>query len=211
MRYRTRTPGTEEVVPWRIMGMVKGTSLTYDPPQPGAPATLDVGQVVEFSSAGPFDVSSQDSAHPFYLAAHMTGGAPIPKTLGDPETVNVVPPAQYLSHYVFFTDPTYGETNLVVVQGKDASGNYPPVTLDCLGGALTGWQPVGSSGYQFTRVDLQTGHAPVGNCDNGLHTMTSAAPFGLTVWGFDNAVSYAYPAGASIRPINKVVVPPVLQ
>jgi hypothetical protein len=38
--------------------------------------------------------------------------------------------------------------------------------------------------------------------------MTSAAPFGLTVWGFDAEVSYAYPAGASVQPINAVVVSP---
>jgi len=31
---------------------------------------------------------------------------------------------------------------------------------------LQGWQPIGGSGYQFTRIDVQTMHAPVGNCDN---------------------------------------------
>jgi hypothetical protein len=51
--------------------------------------------------------------------------------------------------------------------------------------------------------------AKVGGCDNGRHEMTSAGPFGITVWGFDNSVSYAYPAGASIKPINSIVVPPV--
>ena len=34
-------------------------------------------------------------------------------------------------------------------------------------------------------------------------------PFGITVWGYDSASSYAYPAGASVKPINTVVVPPV--
>jgi hypothetical protein len=51
--------------------------------------------------------------------------------------------------------------------------------------------------------------AKVGACDNGRHEMTSAGPFGITVRGFDNSESYAYPAGASIKPINNVVVPPV--
>jgi hypothetical protein len=36
--------------------------------------------------------------------------------------------------------------------------------------------------------------------------MNSDAPFGVTVWGWDRAVSYAYPAGAAVKPINNVVV-----
>jgi hypothetical protein len=207
VRYRTRTPPTEESVPWRIMGFVDGTTLTYDPPQTGAPPTLKVGQVVEFESTGPFDVKSQDVNHPFYLAAHMTGGG-LANGSGDPETVNVTPPAQYLEKYIFFTDPTYSDTNLVLVQGKDSTGVYQPVTLDCIPAPLTGWQSIGTSGYQYTRIDVQVSGAPVGACNNGLHTMSSKAPFGITVWGFDQYVSYAYPAGASVKPINNVVVPP---
>jgi hypothetical protein len=46
--------------------------------------------------------------------------------------------------------------------------------------------------------------------------MKSVAPFAVTVWGwggystkiYSGFVSYAYPAGASIQPINEVVIPP---
>ena len=57
----------------------------------------------------------------------------------------------------------------------------------------------------------------VGNCSNGRHEMKSDAPFGVTVWGWGSKaamgvgtklVSYAYPAGASIQPINDVTVLP---
>jgi len=212
VRYRTRT-STEESVPWRIMGVVNGTQLTYDPPQTGAPATLTLGQLVEYTAPGPFHVKSQDAAHPFYMAGHMTGGslATLTPGDGDPETVNIVPPAQYLESYIFFTDPTYSETNLVLTRGPTSTGTYADVTLDCLTSAVTGWQAIGGSGFQYTRVDLQVGHAAVGGCDNGLHSIKSTSPFGITVWGFDQYVSYAYPAGASVRPINNVVVPPTPQ
>jgi hypothetical protein len=210
--YRTRdSDHTPETVPWRIMGMVKGTTLTYDPPVAGAPASLDVGQLVEFSTSSPFVVTSQDAMHPFYLAGHMTGFSAVtnnPQGLGDPETVNVLPPEQFLSSYLFFTDPTYGETNLVLVRGPASDGKYKDVQLDCLGGApIVEWTPIGASGLEYTRVDLQAGGFPVGPCDNGLHTITSDSPFGLTVWGWDAYVSYAYPAGGSAKPINTVVVP----
>jgi hypothetical protein len=123
---------------------------------------------------------------------------------------------------VFFTDPTYSETNLVLVRVKGPSG-FADVTLDCLG-VLGGWQPLGAAGqYQYTRVDLvRHNFQPQGSCNNGRHEISSKQPFGLTVWGWGSAetgslgvgfytqyVSYAYPAGAGVAPINTVEVPAV--
>jgi hypothetical protein len=229
VRYRSRTTAYEESVPWRLVGAVDGTVLTFDPPdQPGAPRTLSAQQLAEFDAPGPFVVSSQDSAHPFYLASYMTGGEPFDGT-GDPDFVNVVPPAQYLPRYTFFTDPTYPETNLVLVRAKDPStGVMPDVTLDCAG-LVGGWSPVGASGkYEYTRVDLSTGDfQSVGGCSNGVHVITGSPPtaaFGVTVWGWGNDitwpvtgdednplytgwVSYGYPAGANFAKINSAVLP----
>jgi hypothetical protein len=195
---------------------VDGTKLTWAPAPPaGAPATLDLGQVVDFDATGPFVVSSQDAAHPFYLAGYMTGGGAFAGQ-GDPEWVNVVPPAQYLRSYVFFTDPTYPETSLVVVRKRSAQGQFAEVQLDCAG-ALSGWQPLGP--HEYTRVDLVTGDFEgVGGCSSGKRRMWSDAPFGVTVWGWGtwhaelmghptSWVSYAYPAGMSVVPINDVVIP----
>jgi hypothetical protein len=233
VRYRSRDPtGAEESVPWRIVGVVDGTVFTYEPaPPPGAPLGLDAQRLGEFFDPGPFVVRSQDAAHPFYMASYMTGGELYDGT-GDPEFVNVVPPAQYLPRYTFFTDPTYPETNLVVVRARDqASGVMPDVTLDCAG-VLTNWARVGTSGtYEMTRVDLSTGDFQgVGGCDNGVHTIVSNPPsalFGVTVWGWGNNVtwppdntaedeanpkftrwvSYGYPAGANFKPLSKAVLP----
>jgi hypothetical protein len=241
VRYRNRVDGNEEAPPWRLIGAVDGTVLTYDPPIVNAPASIDEGQVVEFVASGPFVVKSQDAAHPFAFMAHMTGCCSLPggpnTTLpggvagcwayggpngcaGDPESVNVIPPAQYLASYVFFTDPTYPETNLVFVRRKALDGTFKDVNLDCAG-ALSGWQPVNGAGdYEYTLFDLvRHDFQKQGSCDNGGHRATSDAPFGLTVWGwgtketratfFSEAVSYAYPGGASVQPINNVVVTPV--
>jgi hypothetical protein len=228
VHYRDRFPNVPESTPWRIVGAIDGTNLTYEPGPPnGAPTSLSSRQVVEFATDAPFVVKSQDDKHPFYMSAHMTGGQTVDPTeadgRGDAEFVNVVPPQEYLSSYVFFTDPTYPETNLVVVRNKGPSG-FNDVTLDCAG-TLTGWLPVGTSGsYEYTRVDLATGNWGPGTngCNNGRHEIKSNGPFGLTVWGWGSGitgdglgngaytqwVSYAYPAGASVQPINTVVVPP---
>jgi IgGFc binding protein len=209
--------GMAENPPWRLVGAVDGTALTYEPVTPfGAPTALGRGQAVTFRTAEPFVVRSQDADHPFYLAGYMTAGADH-LGLGDPEFVNVVPAAQYPSSYVFFTDPTYPITSLVVVRSREPGGLFADVTLACAG-VLGGWQPIGASDYEYTRVKLTDGFfEPQGSCDNGRQEMTSAAPFGVTVWGwgtlkqngdpYADYVSYAYPAGAVVQPINDVEVP----
>ena len=154
VRYRARRNRGDESVPWRIVGAVNGTKLTYEPSAPvGAPAQIGSQQVVEFDSPGPFVVRAQDDLHPFYLAQYMTGGQIAPEALdplngeGDPEYLNVTPPGQFLPRYTFFTDPTYPETNLTVVRVKDAaSGLFPDVALDCAG-TLGGWAALGTSGH----------------------------------------------------------------
>ncbi len=226
VRYRNRFAGQEETVPWRLVGGVDGTTLTYSPSAPpGAPTTLMQGQVAEIDSPGQFFVQSQDSAHPFYMSGYMTGCGTVDPGFedcrGDPEFVNIVPPEQYLSAYTFFTDPTYPETNLVLTR-EAVNGSFADVTVDCAG-TITGWTPIDSADtMEYARLDLVTGNfMGVGNCDNGLHTASSAQPFGLVVWGWGSAatgpapdgnpngtmaVSYAYPAGAGIKQINSVVI-----
>jgi hypothetical protein len=231
VRYRNRGDnGPEETPPWRMLGAVDGTVLTWQPSTPqGAPTTLSKGQIVQFQAAGPFTVASQDAQHPFFMSGHMSGCETyfsVQDCRGDAEFVDLVPPAQWLSTYTFFTDPTYPETNLVVVRGKQ-NGVFQDVSLDCAG-TLTGWQPVDPGDtYEYTRIDLvRHDFIQQGKCDNGRHEMKSNAPFGLTVWGwgsaetggayripqapgfYTQAVSYAYPAGMKVAPINSVVVPP---
>jgi hypothetical protein len=246
VRYRSRKPGTNESTRWRIVGVVNGTTLSFDPaPPPGAPTgPIGQGDVIEIDDSGPWVVSSQDSSHPFYFAQYMTGGSNVDPDAssiyngaGDPEFVNVISPSQYLPAYTFFTDPTYPETNLVIVAVLDtATSSFPTVNLDCAG-MLTGWQPLGTKGkYQFTRVDLSTGNFEGQNgCNNGVHTLTASLPspeggppgdtplVGVTIWGwgsgatlaaddesspnFTKWVSYAYPAGANISKLNSVIVP----
>src|SRR5437762_6239413 len=111
-----------------------------------------------FDASGPFVVKSQDDKHPFLFAGYMTGCEVIGQTTplgctGDPEFVSLIPPDQFLASYVFFTDPTYPDTNLVFTRKKTAAGTFEDVDLDCVG-KLSGWAPIGSSDYEYTRVDL---------------------------------------------------------
>lgn len=218
--YETRRKDLQpEEISYRIVGSFEGTVLTYDPAVPGAPGSVGQGQVVDFKVTGPFRVASQDADHPFAIAqimdtANIPGGtregatAPgYPPLLGDEEFVIMVPPDQFLSSYVFFTDPAYPTTSLAVTRVK-APGGFQDVTLDCLG-TLVGWQPVGKDGrFQVTTVDLMRADVGVNGCKNGRHTATSAGPFGIVVWGLDSYSSYAYPAGGNAAKLSDVTVPP---
>jgi hypothetical protein len=216
--YRPRV-AAETSTYWRIIGAVDGTTLTYSSAV-GGPTTINKGQQVIFQTGQPFTVESQDNDHPFMLFTYMTGSKALQEGYGDPDFVTSVPPEQYLKSYVFFTDPTYPETNLVMVRAKGTDNQFHDVNLDC-GGVVTGWAPIGNGDYEFARRDLTTGNfTNVNGCSTGRHEIKSDAPFGLWVWGwgtpltgpggsgggiFTANVSYGYPGGMNVAPINAVI------
>jgi IgGFc binding protein len=59
MKHKNRT-SYDQQPPW-LVGAVDGTTLTFDPPVLGAPVTLGRGQLAQFTTAGNFTVTSQDS------------------------------------------------------------------------------------------------------------------------------------------------------
>jgi hypothetical protein len=195
---------------YRIFGTVDGTQLTYDPPNvAGNQNSVGLGGYLEIRSDVPFTVHSQDDQHPFAMFTYMSGaGEQGEGGWGDADFVRLVPPAQYMTHYVFFTDVTYPFTMLTVVRTKK-DGAFQDVYLDCAG-VIGGWQDVGD--YQIGYVKLVDHFNPVGMCNNGVHTMDSTAPFGVYVWGWGSEdtntgwVSYGYPAGEGVLPINDVVI-----
>lgn len=215
-----REPYAGEPRVYRIFGAVNETHLTYDPPNAGPP-TVNANAMLEIRTATPFTVRSQDSDHPFSMFTYMTGAGVnagdegydpnFTGGFGDADFVRLPPPAQYMTHYVFFTDVTYPFTVLTVVRKKH-EGVFEDVTLDCAG-AITSWQPVGSGAdYEIAYVKLVDHFNAVGNCNNGVHSMDSTGAFGVWVWGWGSEdtstgwVSYGYPAGEAVLPINDVVI-----
>lgn len=228
--YRPRVAAADgELMPYRFVAARDGTVLDYDPGiPPGAPTMMSAGQVVTFYTGvnQAFVVRTQDTEHPIYVAAYMTGGGPPTvgepdavgsqdaQGAGDPEFVNVIPAGQYESAYSFFADPTFLETSLVVIRGK-ATGKLEDVWLDCAGQNLTGWQPIGTRGnYEYVRVDLMRNGGPGQSfgdhvCTSGLQRMHSAGAFTATIWGWAPYASYAYPGGSALRKLVPTPLPDV--
>jgi len=211
-----RRDGTPENYFYRIVAAVDGTALTYEPSRPQeAPTTLAAAETARFTTGEPFVVRSQDDEHPISVYAYMSGfqvleGASEEPAEGDPEFTYVIAAEQYLDRYVFFVDPSYRSSHLVVIRSRTPNKDFQPVILDCAG-PLDGWQPVGTEGkYEFTRIRLTKSHVnlPIGDrvCGPGRHEIESAGPFNVTVWGTDSAASYAYPSGMGIRTLNSVPI-----
>lgn len=195
--------GQPEDPRWRFMSAVNDTKLTFDPPIPAFPlgthraAAQDVTNFVE---AQPFVVRSQDDAHPFYAWGYMTGGANHLEQ-GDPDFYNLIPTGQFLPEYRFYTDPTYGNTELLFVRRGKAT-----VTLEC-SGPVQDFQPIGDGKYEYARVPLRRAKVATGPCKDGTHHAFSDTPFGLTVVGYDRYASYMFPAGMSAKTITGAFVP----
>ncbi|MDC0715779.1 IgGFc-binding protein [Nannocystis bainbridge] len=205
-----------ESVPYRMVGVVDDTALTWDPSAPpGAPTALAAGQVVQFETTSFFSVRSQDPEHPFLFSQYMsgTGGVTRPGCspnqscgLGDEEWVSLLSARQFQNRYIFFTDPTYATTNLVIVRASEG-GVFADVKVECLG-TVGGWMPVGGQGeFEVAHVDLERGNVPAAGCGTSRHLAESDGPFGVVVWGTDSAASYGYPAGSDISKINEVTLP----
>ncbi len=204
---RSRTVADESMT-YRIVGTVDGTDLTFDPPIAAAPKSVTSGGVSTFDARGGFTVTSQDNSHPFLIAQIMGGSSVSSTSLGDEEYVNVLPPAQFLSKYVFFSDPSYPDTRLAIVRVKGNNG-FADVEIAC-SGKVSGWKAMGSGGkYEMASVQLVEASVGVAGCSNGPQSAKSDAPFGVVVWGMARDSSYAYPAGGNAAGINEVVVPVV--
>jgi len=186
VRPRNRFAEKDESTPWHLVGLADGTELEYEPSAPeGAPRQLRAGQIAQFRSSQPFVVRSQDERHPFYAAAMMESCRVYgtdDDCRGDPDVVTITPTSRFGQRAAFFTDPSYPETNLVIVRA--ISGTVvPDVELDCVP-KVEGWEPVGPR-FEFARVDLSRGDFEAqGQCNNGAHVIRSAGAITATVWGW---------------------------
>ena len=186
--FAARSPAQVDV--WRIVGGAPDVLVTTDPPQPGYGAfTLHEGTSATFTSAEAFVVQASGpilvghfmtgSAHPgFVKACGHTG-------IGDPAFTLAPPAQQFLAEYTVLTPPGYAESYVNVVARPDAA-----VTVD--GTVVSGLTPVADGAWAVARH-------PVGP---GVHTVTGDSKLGLTAYGYDCDVSYAYPGGLRLQALS---------
>ncbi len=171
----------------RIVATQANTTLNFDPPPQGVvnPVTLNnAGDVYEIAQR-PEDFLV--TANHKILVAHFMEGQDAGGGSGDPAYTLAVATDQYRTSYVFHA-PTNYESNFVNITAPDGV----TVTLD--GTPVTGFTPVGATGFSIARV-------PLSNGANGNHNATSSEPFGISVYGYGQYTSYWYPGGLDLATI----------
>ncbi len=166
----------------RVIATTDGTTITYDPPQPGAPAALaKAGDYAEVQTDKDFQISANFKiAVAEYMLGQQAGGG-----TGDPATTISVPTLQYRSSYSF-PAPTNYQSNFANITAPAGA----KIKID--GVDVAGFVAIGATGFSIARVQLS-------NAGDGDHTITGDQNFGVQVYGYGQYTSYWYPAGLDLK------------
>lgn len=180
----------------RIVATQPNTTLTYDPPQAGAPTAIaNPGDFVQIARQA---ASYMITANHKILVAQYGQGSTTGGATGDPDIALAVPVEQYRSFYLFHA-PTNYTTNYVDITAPVGA----TVMLD--GAPVTSFTPIGTTGYALARVN------PLGNGpgNDGNHSITGSQPVGIQVYGYGMDTSYWYPGGLNLElvPVGRLVQP----
>ena len=170
-------PGGSGLAPtkYRIVALENNTSLTFDPAVTSAP-TLNAGDFYEFETDSSFVVTGSSR---IYVTQTMLGQDELGTAIGDPAMGSGIPWLQVRNEYDFLTPSTFTENwvNVVAPAGQGLLDGSP----------VSGFQAIGSTGYEVARVSLSAGG----------HHMESGdgSGFGITTYGYAEYTSYLYPGG----------------
>jgi IgGFc binding protein len=209
----------DEPEDWRIVADQDGTVVHTSLPVPDDLLTLDRGQAATFESTGDFTVQASRpiSLGQFPVGQQATG---IPSTLpdgsrppgGDPSSIMVPPVEQWRQDYLILVPDKYAFDFLLLAAPSTARIRYDGLdledALDCEYHPA-GNLPIGPDGLDLQYVAIRCplskpSTTGPGVQDDGVHylTTTTGDHFGLVVWGWDSYVSYGYPGGTNVSPIN---------
>jgi hypothetical protein len=170
----------------RIIATLGGTTtLTFEPAQAGAPASISgLGSYVEMpQTSNSYRVTgSQKILVAQYMEGQSAGG-----NAGDPAMAVAVPTEQYRKDYLFHA-PTNYSTNFVNITAPTGT----TVTLDGVAVAAGSFSAIGATGFSFASVALS-------NAGNGNHSIKAPSKAGITVYGYGQYTSYWYPGGLDLN------------
>jgi len=180
----------------RIVGTANATTLAYNPSPTISsgtlPTTLNAGQVGVFETSTPFQVTASPSTNPILVATYMEGSQNYGGGVlnGDPAMSTSVATAQFRNKYAFTAPNNYYVNWVSVIAPTNNS-----VTIDTTTIAANQFTAIGTSGYGYYYYGICNG-----NCGSvsSNHNASSAAPFGIQVYGYGSYTSYWYPGGLNL-------------
>ena len=172
----------------RIMAQKANTTVTFTPaPASGTCGTLGPGQFCEVKIQGDTEITASDPVlvgH--YLEASIwqdpLGGSSVGN--GDPSMAIAVPTEQFRTDYTILVPSQY-------------AANYLSIAAAATGGVTVDMTPVtlapypGGGTHRGARLMVAAGQ----------HTIHCADGCGVTVYGYDSAVSYMFAGGLDLKQI----------
>ena len=195
---------------WRILAAEDGTKVTTIPQvkdpkgKPIYVPVLNKGEWFEIETRQGFEIVARfaDNTPAPIMVGHFMASehAPDPNSVGpqpgdagtgDPAFLLAIPTEQWRSDYAFLTPDKYAQNFISIAAPKDAK-----VTLDGTPVAPDFWENL-SNKYKKTRIFVA----------EGAHTVKADKPVAVDVYGYDQYVSYGYPAGLDLKDLKLVKEP----
>jgi hypothetical protein len=173
----------------RVVAAEADTTLRYEPAITGLPTSIaGRGDFVELvlDRADLYIEADKKVLVVEYLESEEVVGVDD----RNPNMSVAVPVQQFRTDYLFHAPTNYEQSYVNIVAPMGAT-----VTLD--GDAVTGFTPIGASGFGVVRVQLT-------HDTGGTHTASGDEPFGISVYGYGEDTSYRYPGGLDLEPIELI-------
>ncbi|MEC9072897.1 MAG: IgGFc-binding protein, partial [Myxococcota bacterium] len=190
--FQKRSPAQVDI--WRVMAGDNDVTVTTTPAVPGYETfKLQRGGWLQFASGDSFVI---DADGPIMVGNYLTGssypgsviecqntGIGNDTAIGDPAFTLAAPSKRYLDQYAVLTPTGYLENYLNVIVPNGAIIQIDGAPLNSVA------TPIPGTDYGIIQELVQP----------GVHTVVGSVPFGLTAYGYDCDVSYAYPGGLKLQ------------
>ncbi|MFT7623426.1 MAG: hypothetical protein ACI9WU_002609, partial [Myxococcota bacterium] len=190
--FKPRSPDQFDI--YRVMAGSTDVLVETNPPiagyekfllQPGGYVTFQTSKHFEVKASGRIQVGHYmiGSSYPGHLQTCKKSG------IGDPAFTMAVPTQQFLAEYTVLTPPGYAENyiNIMAPAGADVLVDGLPLP------------PTSPLKQVAPGLDWGVAQHPV---TTGVHTITAKKKIGLTAYGYDCDVSYAYPGGLRLLSLD---------
>jgi hypothetical protein len=204
-------PRNQEQDVYRIIAAENNTQVTTIPPQTSIPV-LNQGEWVDFESTENFEVIAKKPimVGQFLASEHApdpnVNGVPQPGDagIGDPAFILLVPVEQFRQDYVFLAPNKY-ELDYATVIAPEGAGVWfdcpdilpQDIEANCVPLDPDEFELFGTGEYMTTKFKVE----------DGVHSIYSDQPTAVYVYGYDQYVSYGYPAGLNIQDLGLIKEP----
>jgi hypothetical protein len=170
----------------RFVGVAEAAEVTTTLPAPDDMFTLQPGELREMNA---YDDIAVTATKPIIIGQLLVSQTYTQDYIGDPSLTCFPPVEQYRSTYTFLVPPSWTRNYCVIATEEGNNFTLDGVVApDC---QKVPGPTLGGKKYEALRCEMQ----------EGTHTVSGDKPFGITIYGYGPAGSYAFVGGADIKPI----------